>query len=141
MNISFSQLLVATLLSTLLANKCLADVSIIVHPSDSSTASERDIRQVFLGRSTSLPGGQKVSPVNLPEGHPAREEFNEKVLKKSDGQLKAYWSGRIFTGKGLPPKELASDENIIHVVSSFPGCIGYISTESVTDAVKVLISF
>jgi ABC-type phosphate transport system substrate-binding protein len=141
MSNKLSQLIIAALFTSLFVAKSWAEVVVVVHPSVSATASTKEISRVFLGKSKSLPGGYKVKPVSLSEGNSAREEFNEKVLKKSNSQLKSYWSKLIFTGKGQPPKELGSDADVIAKVSSDPGSIGYISKESVTDAVKVLASF
>ena len=137
----FSPFIIAALFSTLFVAKSWADVAVIVHPSVTATASAKDISRVFLGKSKSLPGGHKVKPVGLSDGNSARDEFNEKVLKKSNSQLKSYWSKLIFTGKGQPPKELGSDADMVNQVSSDPGSIGYISKENVTDAVKVLATF
>lgn len=141
MNISTFKLFMTVLLSSLLSASVFAEVAVVVHPSVSDSASKKQISRVFLGKSKKLPGGQKVTPVALSEGNAARDEFNDKVLGKSDSQLKSYWSKLIFTGKGQPPSELDSDADVVAKVSSDPGTIGYISQESVTDAVKVLATF
>ena len=141
MNFRISKLLVTALFSMILSVNSWAEVVVIVHPSVTDTVSKKDISRIFLGKSKSLPGGQKVIPVALTEGNAARDEFNEKVLGKSDSQLKSYWSKLIFTGKGKPPKELATDADVVGSVSSNPESIGYVSKESVTDGVKVLATF
>ncbi|UZE97977.1 type 2 periplasmic-binding domain-containing protein [Alkalimarinus alittae] len=135
------KLIVAVLFSSFFVAQSWAEVAVIVHPSVADTASEKDISRIFLGKSKSLPGGQKVTPVTLPEGNAARDEFNDKVLGKSDSQLKSYWSKLVFTGKGQPPSELASDADVVAAVAADPGSIGYVSSASVTDGVKVLATF
>ena len=141
MNISLFRLVVVVLLSSVFVAKSWAEVAVIVHPSVADTASSKDISRIFLGKSKSLPGGQRVTPVSLAEGNAATDEFNDKVLGKSASQLKSYWSKLIFTGKGQPPSELGSDADVVAKVSSDPNSIGYVSTASVTDAVKVLATF
>lgn len=141
MNRKLSQLFIVALFSTFFVAKSWAEVVVIVNPSVSAAVSAKDISRIFLGKSKSLPGGHKVKPLSLSDGNAARDEFNEKVLKKSNSQLKSYWSKLIFTGKGQPPKELGSDADMVNQVSSDPGSIGYISKENVTDAVKVLATF
>jgi hypothetical protein len=47
----------------------------------------------------------------------------------------------VFTGKGTPPKELLTDQEVIDLVSQNPSMIGYIEKESVTSAVKVVATF
>lgn len=141
MNTRLFKFIFAVLLSSIFAAQTWAEVAVIVHPSISDTASSKDISRIFLGKSKSLPGGQKVKPLSLSEGNAARDEFNDKVLRKSDSQLKSYWSKLVFTGKGQPPKELASDADVVAAVSADPGSIGYVSGASVTDGVKVLATF
>ncbi|MFD2230176.1 phosphate ABC transporter substrate-binding protein [Alkalimarinus sediminis] len=135
------KLIFAVLLSSVFAAQTWAEVAVIVHPSIADSASKKDISRIFLGKSKSLPGGQKVTPVSLAEGNSARDEFNDKVLSKSNSQLKSYWSKLVFTGKGQPPKELGSDADVVAAVSAEPGVIGYVSSASVTDGVKVLATF
>lgn len=141
MNISLFRLVVVVLLSSVFVAKSWAEVVVIVHPSVSDSASSKDISRIFLGKSKSLPGGQKVTPISLAEGNAATDEFNDKVLGKSASQLKSYWSKLIFTGKGQPPSELGSDADVVAKVSADPNSIGYVSPASVTDGVKVLATF
>ena len=120
---------------------CLAEVAVIMKASVTESADINDIQKIFLGKSKSLPSGYKVTPVALAEGHPIRELFNDKVLEKSDSQLKSYWAKLIFTGKGRPPKELPSDEEVIAEVNADPSVMGYIDAQNVTADVKVLLKF
>ncbi len=141
MKLSISKLVAAALLSSVFSASSWAEVAVIVHPSVKATASEKEISRIFLGKSKSLPGGHKVVPVSLSEGNATRDEFNEKIIGKSDSQLKSYWSKLIFTGKGQPPKEFDSDADVISQVSSDPESIGYIDSASVTDGVSVIGTF
>ena len=119
----------------------MAEVSVIVHPSVSESASASDIERVFLGKTKALPGGTKVIPINLESGNAARDEFNEKVLGKSDSQLKSYWSRLVFTGKAQPPKDVGSEADVINLVKSNPNMIGYVSSGAAMDGVTVLVTF
>ena len=68
-------------------------------------------------------------------------EFEQKILKKTSSQIKAYWSKRIFSGKGKPPKEVAAEHDIISLVAKNVDAIAYVEASSVTDAVKVIKHF
>jgi hypothetical protein len=54
--------------------------------------------------------------------------------------IKAYWQKQIFSGRGVPPEEKESDEEVLEYVSKNVGAIGYISESAETSAydVKVL---
>ncbi|MDO6427596.1 phosphate ABC transporter substrate-binding protein [Thalassotalea sp. 1_MG-2023] len=114
------------------------DVAVIVNPSNTSEISENDISRIFLGKNKSYANGNSVEPVNTKYGNGVRKEFEDKLIGKNKSQMKAYWSKLIFTGKGKPPKELSSDDEIIAFVATNPNAIGYISSEKVNDSVKVI---
>ncbi|RZF80573.1 phosphate ABC transporter substrate-binding protein [Pseudoalteromonas sp. CO325X] len=126
-----------TLLSSSVA---LADVAVIVHPSNGSDINKDTVERIFIGKEKSFSNGNKAIPISQASGATA-DEFNQKALNKSSGQLKAYWSKLVFTGKGTPPKEVDNDAEVIQLVSSNPDTIGFVDAGSVTDAVKVVTTF
>lgn len=126
-------------LCCLLSAVAQAEVAVIVNPGNGASLSSEDVQRLFLGKLKSFPGGGEATPVNQKEGQPAREQFNQAVLNKSESQLKAYWSQLVFTGKGTPPKELDNDDAIKALVASTPGAIGYIDAAKVDGSVKVVL--
>ena len=130
--------LFVTVFVLLVSSQSFAEVAVIVNPANNSAISEKDIKRIFLGKSKSFSDGKKITPYYLASGHKPRDEFNKKVLRKSESQLKAYWSKLIFTGKGTPPDALGSVEALIAAVAEDPSAIGYIDASSVDDKVKVI---
>lgn len=116
-----------------------AEIAIIVHPSNAAALNADVVSKLFLGREKSFPGGATAVPLSLAEGSAAAGEFNDKVLKKSFSQLKAYWSKLLFTGKGTPPKEVTSDAEMLQLVANNPNMIGYVDAKSVDSTVKVVL--
>ena len=129
------------LFGMLVGGPCFAEIAVIVHPSNAAQISEDDVMRLFLGKKNKFSDGSKAVPIYLAQGHDAREEFNQKALRKSSSQLKAYWSKLIFTGKGAPPDALGSIEDVIAKVSSEPDTIAYIEASKATDAVKVVLTY
>ena len=125
----------------LLSASVVADIAVVVHPSNANVVSSDDLSRLFLGRASSFADGSKATPLNLAEGATARDEFDSKVLSRSSSQLKAYWSKLVFTGKGTPPKELADDAAVKAAVAADPTAVGYISSSSVDNSVKVVANF
>lgn len=119
----------------------LANVSVIVNSANGAVINEGDISRIFLGKVKKFPTGDKITLVNLKYNHETRNEFEKKVLKKSASQVKAYWSKLMFSGKGKPPKELASDKDILAFVAANVGAIGYVNEGSVDASVKVVKTF
>ncbi len=118
-----------------------AEVAVVVHPSNAASLDQAEISRLFTGRGTTFSSGSKATPLNLAESAPARAEFDSKVLGKSSSQMKAYWSKLVFTGKGTPPKELASDADVKAAVAADASAIGYIDAASVDASVKVVGKF
>lgn len=134
-----SKLLSAFIL-ILLTFPAQAGTSVIVHPSNSFSLTADDVTRLFTGRSKTFPDGRTAVPVNLTEDVALRAAFDEKVLGRSSSQIKAHWSKLLFTGKGTPPKEVDSDQEVIDLVKSNPNIIGYISSENANGDVKVVLS-
>jgi ABC-type phosphate transport system substrate-binding protein len=120
---------------------CYADVAVVVNTANGSAISDKDISRLFLGKLKKFSSGDSATPVNSKAGTAARVEFEKKVLKKSSRQIKAYWSKRVFSGKGKPPTEEADDAAVLAFVAGNAGAIGYVDAASVSDTVKVVKTF
>jgi ABC-type phosphate transport system substrate-binding protein len=127
--------------SLFISQLAFAEVAVIVHPSNANALDEAAVSKIFLGREKSFADGKSVVPLSLAESAPASTAFNDAVLKKSSSQLKAYWSKLVFTGKGTPPKEIATDEEMIKLVATNPSLIGYVDASKVDASVKVAMKF
>lgn len=134
-------LVTSFIVGALFCQSALADIAVIVHPSNTAEVSQDDVVRLFLGKKNKFSNGAAAVPIYLAQGHDAREEFNQKVLNKSSSQLKAYWSKLIFTGKGTPPDALGSIEDVIAKVSAEPDAIAYIDAAKATSAVKVVLTY
>lgn len=119
----------------------LADIAIIVNPSNNNTISEDDINRIFLGKNKSFASGDSIKAINLKSGDDVRTEFEKKALGKSSKQVKAYWSKLIFSGKAKPLVESGSDEEALKFVADNPEAIAYIDASKVNDSVKVIKVF
>lgn len=130
-------------LSSLLLLSCsvFAEIAIIVHPANNASVDQSELNRLFLGRGNSFSDGNRATPMNLAEGLPARDSFDNKVLNRSSAQLKAYWSRLVFTGKGTPPAEHATAAAMKAAVAADPSAIGYVASSDVDDSVKVVATF
>ena len=131
---------IGLVLATTLANIAFAEVAIIVHPSNASTLSEGDIAKIYLGKSKKFPGGETALALDKPAGEANRVAFIKNVVGKSETQFKSYWSRLIFTGKGVPPKIISSDAEVVNLVSRNPDMIRFVDASSVSDGVKVIMT-
>lgn len=130
----------ATLAFLLAALPARAEVVVVMSAQGSAgSLSAAQVSQIFLAKSSSLPGGGQAAPIDQDEGTPIRDEFYKKVTGKDAAQLKAYWAQLLFTGKAQKPKKAAGDEAVKKLVAATPGGIGYIDAKSVDGTVKVVL--
>ncbi|SDZ94468.1 phosphate ABC transporter substrate-binding protein [Alkalimonas amylolytica] len=118
----------------------LADaLVIVVHPTNAIELTTDDVSRLYLGRARTFPNGESAVPINLAEGMPAREIFDQRALSRSSAQLKAYWSKLVFTGKGTPPQEADSHEEVLKLVATNPSIIGYVPASAADERVRVVL--
>jgi hypothetical protein len=96
-------------------------------------------RRVFLGMQRTI--DDRTVTVIFQRDGAAREEFNTKVLGKTDSELTAYMAARIFTGRAVAPLEVGNDDDVKRTLSNNAGAIGYISDKAVDDSVRVLVKY
>ncbi|PKI16375.1 phosphate ABC transporter substrate-binding protein [Colwellia sp. 12G3] len=129
------------LTSLAISHTCYADVSIVVNTANGGAISDTEISRLFLGKLKKFSDGESAIPINSKAGTAARVVFEEKVLNKSSSQIKAYWSKRVFSGKGNPPTEVDNDAAVLSFVAENTGAIGYVDAASVDGTVKVVKTF
>ncbi len=118
-----------------------AQVAVVVSAkSDVATMTADQVSSIFLGKSDKYPNGSTALPIDQPAASPIRVQFYDKVTGKSEAQVKSAWSRLVFSGKGTPPKEIASSAEVKKLVSSNPNTIGYIEKSAVDPSVKVVFS-
>jgi ABC-type phosphate transport system substrate-binding protein len=110
-----------------------AELVVIGHPNAAALTKEQ-LADIYIGRN------QATSPLDQPESSAIRAEFYKKATGKDLAQIKAVWSRLIFTGKGLPPKELPDSAAVKKAVAADPKAIGYVEKSAVDASVKVLVS-
>ncbi|MCH8538850.1 MAG: phosphate ABC transporter substrate-binding protein [Alkalimonas sp.] len=132
---------VTVLMATLsLSTPLLADaLVVVVHPDNNTQLTTDDLSRLFLGRVRTFPNGESAVPINLAEGLGARETFDERALSRSSAQLKAYWSKLVFTGKGSPPQEADTIDEMVKLVATNPSIIGYVPESAADERVRIAL--
>lgn len=111
-----------------------AEVAVIVNPGAAKAPSQADVSNIFLGKDKSMKG------VDHKDWSATKDKFYSAVTNKSESQLKSYWSGLVFTGKGQPLPSVGGDADVIAKVAAEADAIGYVDAAAVNDSVKVLFT-
>ncbi|MDV5168446.1 hypothetical protein [Photobacterium rosenbergii] len=95
---------------------------------------------LFSGKVHTIPGIGKIELIDFPSGSEHRKEFYQKILRKSEGQMKRIWSSIAFSGRAKPPTEMKSDNiELVHQwLEQKPSAIGYLPI-SQTGGLNVLL--
>lgn len=134
----FSKTLIGVALAYSISFFSLAEVVVVVHPSNDAAINAKIVQRIFLGKEKKFSNGKEVLPINQVPSSTARGSFDTDTLGRSSTQIAAYWSKLVFTGKGIPPKELDDDAAVLAIVADNPNAIGYVDSASVSGAVKVI---
>ena len=112
-------------------------VVVVSKNSDLGGLTRTEVRQIFNGQLNRV-GEISVKPLDLPVAASQREVFYQQVMGKSVEQMKSYWARMIFTGRGMPPREVSSDREMTLLVGSDRKFIGYMDEADVTSDLKVV---
>lgn len=120
------------------AEMCEAKPMLIAHPgvSESEMASSR-LRQIYLNRSKKWTSGQRIRLTILSNAL-CTTTFMEEYLGKSSAQFNRYWKRQLFSGKGIPPEDFHSLEDLVHYIQTTEGALGFIDCETPPEGVIVI---
>jgi hypothetical protein len=112
---------------------------VIVHPGRTESAVPRQfLVDAFLKNVTRWRDDEAIKPVDQRIDSAVRKHFSDSVLRRSVAAVKAYWQQRIFSGRGVPPPALDSDEAVVEYVIKNPGAVGYVSGTATVGKAKVV---
>lgn len=107
-----------------------ADVFVIAHAS--VDLKPEDVRDVFVGEKQSASSG-KLVPV---DNAAAQAEFLSKVIKVDAAKYATLWSKKSFREGLNPPAVKGTDAEVVAIVKSTPGAVGYVTKDP--GGVKVI---
>ena len=122
----------------LLLSSAVADENIVVIGHGGLPKTDiATLQRLYTGRVTTI-NQQTAVPVNLPPGNPARRQFLELLMGQNEEQYTGYWLVRRYVGKGTPPSEVASIDELIAYVTNTPGAVGYLPASKVPPGSNVI---
>jgi ABC-type phosphate transport system substrate-binding protein len=117
-----------------------ADLVVVVSARSPITVLRSEqVADIFLSEATRFPDGGEAVAVDLPIGSPLRDDFYLKVANRTPALMKAYWTKKVFTGRGQPPRELPNSQAVRKQVADNPGLIGYIERGALDASVRPVL--
>lgn len=125
--------LAAVILGVLLAMHARAeDIVVIVNPASTALTKEQ-IADIYLARNSDR------TPIDQTAGSAIYAEFYKRATGRDPAQVKAIWSKILFTGRGVPPKQLLDSAAVKKAVAANPKAVGYIEKSAVDASIKVVM--
>ncbi len=109
------------------------EIAVIVNLAAAAISKEQ-ISDLYLGRSDAW------TLFDQTVGSEIYVEFYKKVTGRDSAQIKAIWSRILFTGNGIPPKQLRDSAAVKKAVAANPRAVGYIEKSAVDASIKVAAS-
>jgi len=133
--------LLCCLMLALLASATTAAELVVVVSAHSTITTLRaeQVADIFLSEATRFPDGGEVVALDLPIGSPLRDDFYLKVANRTPALMKAYWTKKIFTGRGQPPRELPNSMAVRKLIADNPTLIGYIERSALDGSVRPVL--
>ncbi|MDY6904927.1 MAG: hypothetical protein SWH61_09590 [Thermodesulfobacteriota bacterium] len=125
-------------LALLMAGPVFADVTIIANsgvPAD--TISKMHLEEIYLGKRNKWPDNSPIRYI-LTGDSVVHQAFLRIYLHRSPTQFEMHWRNMIFTGQGIKPLSLPSDQAVIDYVAATPGAVGYVSAPPDAANVKTI---
>lgn len=96
------------------------------------------LNQIFAAQVRKWPSGQAIQVFTLPSSNNLHREFAIERLRIQPHQLDRIWNRMLFTGTGKPPTVVNSEDDMLKMIQSNAGAIGYVSSDYPADGVKLL---
>ena len=132
--------ILTVLVSTVTVVASGQEFKIVVNQTNSSeTISKQELDDIFLKKTGTWSNGRPVIPVDQTASSSTREGFSKAIFGREVNSIKSHWQRQIFSGRGVPPPEKSSDDEVLAFVRVNSGAIGYVSSAAdIGSGVKVL---
>ena len=117
-----------------------AGYKIVVNAANSSAGETKStLTKIFLKKVREWDDKVKVTPYDLDDKSEARKAFSEAIHGKNVSAIKSYWQRMIFSGRDVPPDEIATEADLLKRIAADKGAIGYVSAKTaLPEGVKEL---
>ncbi len=115
------------------------ELVVVVNPESGVTKMSRDeVISVFMGKARKLPSGVTALPIDQMATTHLKAIFYRELINKELAEINSYWARLIFSGQGTPPRQAETVDEVIEIVATNKGAVGYIPREAVTRNLRVV---
>ncbi|WP_124947615.1 hypothetical protein [Sulfurirhabdus autotrophica] len=114
-------------------------VDIIINSSiQVNSLSRGTARAIFGMRLLKWPDGRPIKVFVMEDASLSHIAFCKEVLDIYPYQLRQSWDRLVYSGTGQAPISVSSEDEMIAMVASNPGAIGYLRRSIVNDRIRTI---
>lgn len=114
------------MLACLVTSQVLA-IEVVTHPQVAErNLTKSQLRRIYTMRQLYWSDNSVISVFVLPSQHNLHKRFAKEKLQIFPYQLNRIWHKLTYSGLGVAPTTVASEQELIQAVINTPGAIGYI---------------
>jgi hypothetical protein len=96
-----------------------------------------DTRAVFTMQQRFWPNGEPIKVFTLSDNNPVHKDFVKNNLDMFPHQLRRVWDRMIFSGTGIAPIQLDSEQEMIEKIANTPNAIGYLNSRAIHEKIRL----
>ena len=111
-----------------LVTRQVAAIEVVTHPQvTQSSLTKSQLRRIYTMRQLRWSDNHAITVFVLPSQHELHQRFAKERLQIFPYQLNRIWHKLTYSGLGVAPTIVKSEQELIQAVAKTPGAIGYIS--------------
>jgi len=127
---SFYHIIIVCMLTLACSSIVRADDSSVVVVNSAVTVnalSPSELRQIFTGHRQYWNDGKKINVFVLDDAQALHKAFCRETLKMFPYQLSRLWDQLTYSGQGIAPTRVPSQDALINAIENTEGAIGYMA--------------
>lgn len=121
------------ILAILAVTQVRAEEIVVIVNRAAASISKEQLADLYLAK------GGALIPIDQAADSAIYLEFYRKATGRDAAQVKAIWSRVLFTGRGIPPKQLPDSAAVKKAVAANPKAVGYIEKSALDASVKLAL--
>jgi hypothetical protein len=122
------------------AASAATDLVVITNPASGVDHMSRDeVTAIFMGRTRKLPSGITALPIDQIANSHEKARFYSDLINKEVSEINSYWARLIFSGQGSPPRQADNSAEVLDIVGTNKGAIGYVPRKAADKRVKIVL--
>ncbi|ESS73849.1 hypothetical protein MGMO_9c00450 [Methyloglobulus morosus KoM1] len=98
--------------------------------------SKVDIRAIFTMQKRFWLNNKQIKVYTLSDSSPLHKDFVKNILNMFPHQIRMVWDRMTFSGTGIAPIELDSEQEMMDKIANTPDSIGYLSQKPNNENIR-----